>query len=309
MRLTLWGSGCGTRRQIENTHRDLVGQDREGSAEYSGGAVDLAVVANRGMYLKIISYGAGVQSTALLVLSALGQRGVPKADYAVFADTGDEPQYIYDYLEVVTQWAKPHGLEVVTCSAGKLSEDLLETDRTFVAIPAWRPMGDGKEMPMRRQCTREYKITPIEKKIRELMGYKPRQRIKENVQVMLGISCDEASRVKPSRTGWIENSWPLIDARLYRSHCVDIVKEAGLPAPQKSSCHYCPYHSNSYFLWLKNNHPEDWQKAVDFDEAIRVKHPDDPMYVHRSLKPLGEVDLNDYQLSLFDEECEGYCGL
>jgi len=38
-------------------------------------------------------------------------------------------------------------------------------------------------------------------------------------------------------------------------------------------------------------------------------HKDDPMYVHRSLKPLGEVDLTDYQLSLWDEECEGYCGI
>lgn len=256
-----------------------------------------------------LSYGAGVQSTALLVLSALEQRGVPKVDAAIFADTGDEPQYIYDYLEIVKPWAEDHGIPLHICSAGKLSDDLLKTDRTFVAIPAWRPMGDGREMPMRRQCTREYKVTPIEKKVRELLGYQPRQRIKEKVRCFLGISMDEVTRVKPSRTSWVTNEWPLIDARLRRTQCVDIVEEAGLPKPSKSSCHYCPYHSNKYWEWLKKNHTADFQKAVDFDIAIRELHKDDPMYVHRSLKPLGEVDLTDYQLSLWDEECEGYCGI
>ena len=256
--------------------------------------------------LTYISFGAGVQSSALLVCSNLGLHGVPRADVAVFADTGDEPQYVYDYLEIMREWSE---IPVETCSNGHLSKDLVETDRTFAAVPAWRPMANGREMPMRRQCTREYKITPIEKHVRALLGYEPRQRINESVRCLLGISLDEASRVKPSRTRWVTNEWPLIDARLRRHDCVRIVEEAGLPTPSKSSCHFCPYHSDRYFSWLKEEHPEDFDLACSFDEAMRAKHPDDPLYIHRSMKPLRDVDFTSNQLELFEEECEGYCGI
>ena len=49
-----------------------------------------------------LSLGAGVQSSALLVLSCTDDR-VPKPDVAIFADTGDEPAWVYDYLKVLTE--------------------------------------------------------------------------------------------------------------------------------------------------------------------------------------------------------------
>lgn len=51
-----------------------------------------------------LSLGAGVQSSALLILSAKGLYNCPKADIAVFADTGDEPQWVYDYLVVLQEF-------------------------------------------------------------------------------------------------------------------------------------------------------------------------------------------------------------
>lgn len=255
-----------------------------------------------------LSFGCGVQSTALLVLSALAERNVPEMDCAIFADTGDEPQYVYDYLEIMTKWAKGHGIEIQVCSAGKLS-DTIKSGQTFVPIPVWRVGEDGRERPQRRQCTRSHKLHPIEQKVRELLGYKKGQRVKEKVRCLLGISMDEVTRVKPSRTPWVTNEWPLIDARLRRTNCVEIVTKAGLPHPQKSSCTFCPYHSNRYWHWLKTTHPADFQNAVDFDAEIRALHPEDPMFVHRSMIALDEVDLSTNQLSLWDEECEGYCGV
>ena len=35
----------------------------------------------------------------------------------------------------------------------------------------------------------------------------------------------------------------------------------------------------------------------------------DKIYLHPSLKPLDEVDFNENQLEMFDNECEGHCGL
>ena len=61
------------------------------------------------------------------------------------------------------------------------------------------------------------------------------------------------------------------------------------------------------------NTPEDRKEAVDVDEAIRKAHPPYDLFVHPSRKPLVDVDFRTAeekgQLSLWDQECEGICGV
>ena len=261
---------------------------------------------------RYISLGAGVQSTAMLILSANGK--IPLADVAIFADTQDEPQWVYEHLEKLKEWS-PIRIDVVT--AGHLSEHMIARNqgrrKRFAAIPAFTTGSDGAAAPLQRQCTREYKIDPIEKHVRKLMGYKPRQRIKEKATAMIGISLDEATRMKPSRTKWIENTYPLIDSGLRRSDCISIIEAEGFQAPKKSSCIFCPYHSDSFWLDIRENHPTEWLRAVEIDAAIRNMSMSGvmrPVYLHRTLKPLPEVTFrHENQLDLFDEECEGMCGV
>ena len=259
-----------------------------------------------------LSLGAGVQSTALLVLSNEGK--VPRADYCVFADTQSEPSYVMEYLEVLKSYSK---IPIVTCTAGSLEQDILNSrDRgtTFASIPGFTEFA-GKAGMLRRQCTREYKINPIYKKVRELAGYKPRQRIKEKITSMIGISWDERRRMKPSWVPYIENKWPLVENYIRRGDCLKIVTDAGLPEPKKSACYFCPYHDNKFWLEMKTNDPETWQRAVKMDHAVRnmtkagIKHP---MYLHPDCEPLDEVDLTDpyiNQMDMFKTECEGMCGV
>jgi 3'-phosphoadenosine 5'-phosphosulfate sulfotransferase (PAPS reductase)/FAD synthetase len=47
--------------------------------------------------MKVISLGAGVQSTALALMAANGEIG-PMPDCAIFADTGWEPEAVYSHL-------------------------------------------------------------------------------------------------------------------------------------------------------------------------------------------------------------------
>ena len=47
--------------------------------------------------MHIISLGAGVQSTTMALMAAHGEIE-PMPDCAIFADTGDEPQAVYDHL-------------------------------------------------------------------------------------------------------------------------------------------------------------------------------------------------------------------
>lgn len=247
--------------------------------------------------MNVLSYGAGVQSTALLVMSNRGDHGVPRADVAIFADTQDEPKWVYDQLKWAQEWSEIP-VEVVT--AGKLSEGW-GGEKRFASIPAFAESGGL----LRRQCTREFKITPITKRLRTLRDNGPK------VTLMIGISLDEAHRMKPNRETWITNIWPLVDARLNRQECKNYLAARGLPVPKKSSCVYCPYHSNSHWLDMKRNHPAEWSRAVDSDKRIRnlgmkVK---ETMYLHRTLKPLENVDLQENQIELFGNECEGMCGV
>lgn len=262
--------------------------------------------------LTYLALGAGVQSSALLVCSALGLHNVPRADVAIFADTGDEPQWVYDYLKVLEEWSP---IPIKRCSKGRLSEWVLDrkaAGKRFVNVPLFTAEGGM----LRRQCTREFKIEPIQKAVREHLGLKPRQRCKGQVRAMLGISIDEVQRMKPSRIAWITNTYPLVQAELSRHDCLKIVADAGLPPPERSACVFCPYHSNHHWRWIRDNHPNEWVKAVDFDRLARemtmpgADHQQ--AFVHRSLVPLDEADLNDHdpdQINMFTNECEGMCGV
>lgn len=266
--------------------------------------------------LTYISLGAGVQSSAVLVMSALGWYDCPKADVAIFADTQDEPQYVYDYLaQHLVPFGRANGIPVEIVTAGRLS--IQGSEGGFLRIPGFTAGDDGRPSMLRRQCTREFKIAPIEKKVRELLGFKPRQRIApKSATALIGISRDEIQRVKDSQTPWIKNRYPLIDAGLYRGNCLEIVKRAGLPFPRKSACIFCPYHDDAYWRQIRDESPGEFEAACSYDEKIRDSSRAGvhrPVFLHRSLKPLREVDLTvdaTPQLNFgFLNECEGMCGV
>jgi len=53
-------------------------------------------------------------------MSAKGLYDCPKVDLAVFADTGDEPQWVYDYLHNhLVPFGEEHGIPVRVTSAGR----------------------------------------------------------------------------------------------------------------------------------------------------------------------------------------------
>jgi hypothetical protein len=257
--------------------------------------------------LTYLSFGAGVQSTALLVCSNLGLHGVPRADVAIFADTGYEPQYVYDQLETMRKWSKI-SVEVVSPPSH---------DGMSATIPAFTRSEDGEAGILQRQCTSDWKVAPIQARVRSLLGYKPKQRVKKSALVLIGISVDEAHRMKPNTAKWITSAWPLVDARLRRSDCLRIVEDAGLPKPERSACYFCPFHSMSEWRFLRDKHPAEFAKAVAYDASIRKSTGvERPVFLHRSLVPLDRVLLDRPEKSMFPEEpdqfgneCEGMCGV
>lgn len=262
-----------------------------------------------------LSLGAGVQSSALLVLACTDDR-VPKPDVAIFADTGDEPKWVYEYVDILTDWAAREGVEVLTVKneRGSLSDVYMgqREGKWFAQLPIYTKGKDGSRGMAGRHCTREFKIAPIEKKVRELMGYQPRQHVKKTARSMQGISLDEIQRMRESQTKWLTFAYPLIDLGINRHDCYPIMDEAGLPKPERSACVFCPFHSDEYWHFLKTEKPGAFQQAVDFDHAIRTMPTRrDDGFIHGSCVPLDEADFNTTDPNQLDMlgECEGMCGV
>lgn len=262
--------------------------------------------------LNVLSFGAGVQSTTLLFMACLGQ--LPKPDAVIFADTGWESEAIYNHLEYCKRIAFAYDIHIDVVSNGNIRDDLLQTDKRTPSVPFYTLANDGSKGLAWRQCTKEYKINPVMKAIREKMGYKPRERIKKHANLWLGISMDEVERMKPSQIAWLNNTYPLIDKLMNRNDCISWLKRNGFIEPPKSSCIGCPYHNNHYWLDMKRNDPKSWEDAVLVDKEIR-HHPkfNSERFLHKDCIPLDQVNLNEDQLEFdfdyFTNECEGHCGL
>lgn len=268
--------------------------------------------------LRVISLGAGVQSSTMYLMACEGLFE-DKPDCAIFADTQAEPPWVYEQLDYLRR-AGSIPIHVVT--AGNLETDVLRSRdgrSRFASIPlrVASPNG-GKSSLLRRQCTKEYKIEPIAQKCREVLGLKPRQRAAGRyvVEQWIGISLDEARRAKESRYPWVVVHHPLLFERpMTRRQCLQWLKSNGHPVPLKSACYFCPYHDDSTWQWYRDEQPKQWARAVTFDREIRrgkLRGVNKEAYLHRSLKPLDEVDFSsrdDGQMQLFHEECEGMCGV
>jgi hypothetical protein len=252
--------------------------------------------------IRIISLGAGVQSTTLALMAAGGDIASP--DAAIFADTGWEPAAVYRHLAKL-EAALP--FPVIRVSAGNLRDDAIvgaskrTSGKRLAAIPWFIRNPDGSEGMGRRQCTTHYKVEPIRKQIVAMLGGRP----KGGAEMWIGISTNEAFRMKPSQVQYIVNRWPLIERGMNRNDCRGWLTRHGWDAP-RSSCIGCPFHSDEEW---RNLSKAEMAEAVMVDEAIRHQPGfKGSQYAHRSMIPLSQVAF-DRAPDLFGNDCEGLCGI
>lgn len=268
-------------------------------------------------HVHVLSFGGGTQSTALLIKALEGEVNGVIPDFVIFSDTGNEPKYVMNQVERVNDYIKEHyNKEIVYTSNGNVYDDLLratETGERVASLPFHTVDGIGEKGLAMRQCTSEYKITPVNRKIRELLGYKKGQRVKEMVHVWKGISTDEIQRVKPIKLAWQTAEHPLVDVlSVDRSACVAYVERKLGFTPYASACIICPFHDNHAWLEIKQNDAEGFEQACQLDELIRTKlRYKNELYLHKSRQPLREVDLQENQTTIDDfiNECSGFCGI
>jgi hypothetical protein len=275
--------------------------------------------------LRVLSLGAGVQSSTLALMAARGEIDPP--DCAVFADTQSEPAAVYRWLDwLETQLPFP----VHRVTAGSLHQEVVGAaegaNGAWARPPFFIRNPDGSVGMMNRQCTQDYKLEPILKHVRGMIGLRPRQSVRHFLKLKkgepvpalteqwIGISTDEIIRLKRSHVAYIHNRHPLVEARMSRRDCLRWMEERQYPRPPKSACFFCPYHTNAMWRQMRDDDPTSWAEAVRLDHLLRagrLRAWRGQAYLHRSGVPLDEADLAapDLPLAGFLGECEGMCGV
>jgi len=273
--------------------------------------------------LRILSLGAGVQSSTLALMIEKGQ--VPMVDGAIFADVKGEPKTVYTHLDWLE---KQLSYPVYRVTWRNLKQDILDAAEgkytAFTAPFFTKNPITGKKGLLRRQCTNMYKIGPVVQQVRKMLGLEKGEKRRKGteVEMLMGISKDEVFRIKTNRLKYITNVYPLVDLKMTRSDCLTWMEKFNYPKPPRSACTFCPYHSNEEWREIKKN-KEEWDQVVAMDKAIRhqEKYKDknknstevlDELFLHREGIPIDQVDFNkkkkDDQLDLFQSDCEGMCG-
>tara|TARA_Y100000592_G_C5441566_1_gene303654 strand:- start:203 stop:1087 length:885 start_codon:yes stop_codon:yes gene_type:complete len=273
--------------------------------------------------LRVLSLGAGVQSSTLLF--KMLDEEIKPPDLAIFADTGNEPKEVYDWLERLKSKAKGK-IEIITVvndhNTGDIVKDYQSTNKKFAMLPVHVKKPDGSKFLGRRTCTYEYKIKPIRDYVREMLGGNLRGKC---VEMVMGISLDEIQRAKKPNNKWSVHTYPLVHNKITRDDCIHYFKHLDFGTPPRSACIMCPYHDNKTWKHLKETSPEEFDQAIKFDDWLRNGKIDSrskvvfnkyfeggEMFIHKNRIPLKEATFeepSDYQGSLFDDECEGMCGL
>ena len=245
------------------------------------------------MKLRILSLGAGVQSTTLALMIEKGE--IPMVDCAIFSDVGAEPKLVYKHLEWLE---KQLSYPVYKVQWRNLKEDIISAAKG------------------------EYKAFTAPFYTKNIDTNKKGQRYNKDdkVTMIMGISYDEMFRMKMNMHKYITNNYPLVDKQLRRHDCFNWLEKNNYPKPPRSACTFCPYHSNAEWREIKKN-KEEWKEVLELDKMIRDQEKFknsqsgsvvDELFLHRDCKPIDEVDMRTDeekgQMSFLDE-CDGICGV
>lgn len=205
------------------------------------------------------SCGGGRQSVGIAAL--IVQEILPKPDIAVIVDTGREKSSTWAYYNRIL---KPElariGVDLVRVNKDDYATvDLYRNDDLL--IPAFTTL-NGKVSKMPTFCSNEWKQRVVRRYLRA-QGV-------TDCDCWLGISINEADRMKDSGLKWLRHVYPLIDLEMNVWDCVCVTAKVGWPAAWSSACWMCPNQNKAEWLALSER---DFQSARRFEHQIQLRDP------------------------------------
>jgi len=241
--------------------------------------------------VRVFSNGGGVQSSAALVLSAQGKIDYPIHLWSNVGDDSEHPASIKYVREVLMPYAKEHGIEFhelrKTRQDGEqrtLYQEIMRPESNAIKIPVRMTNG----APGNRSCTVDFKILVIDKWLKNNGATKEKP-----AKVGIGISVDEIQRAgRGKETTYSRREYPLLDLAIRRIDCLEIVREAGLPEPPKSSCYFCPFHRSQIWAEMRRDEPELFEKAAQIEDRLitrQLSKGRQPVYLTDKARPIREA--------------------
>lgn len=273
--------------------------------------------------MKILSFGAGMQPTALALMScenalakSFGKGSpyllVPIYDSVIFCDLGFEPPWVEKQAAFVQSACKRSGIHYKKLDM-PLYHDLIQNfeKRRVVSIPWWTLDEDGHKSKMPRNCTLDYKVHAISKYVRwELLGYRKGQRLrnedKKAHEMHMGFGFEEQKRCKENPNPMFVNKFPLVEMEMERKDSYAYIKDVWGLETKASACCFCPFHRDYFFEYLKHNELPTYRKLLAVDTLLEENSPKPPtkskLFISRSRKRLSEItseECNDAEYFLY----------
>jgi len=274
--------------------------------------------------MKILSCGAGQQSTALALMACDNVRNpgkfplVPIYDVILFCDLGGEREWVYRQVDFIRAKCQEAGIPFYVLTGKNLKDDYMMNygKNRVVTIPFWSIDENGRKGKMTRHCTIDYKIIQMQNFVRwNLLGYRKGEWTKpEDIQaheMHIGFTSEEKQRIFDSKHKLFINKFPMVEMGIERADNYAYVKEEWGIETKGSACLFCPFHSNYFFSECKHTCQSDYKIITDFDRMLehgvpnkRIGVPNSKIFISKSRKRIWELEPEECQ----DQETFEYHG-
>ena len=226
----------------------------------------------------LLSYGAGVNSTAMILLmeTTCEFQAIFHQLHIVFADTGSEHPQTYTFLETMDGYLAQRGQRIRRVRA---EQTLLEMCHQRKFLPS----------RMSRWCTVESKLKPLWDYEKRVFGLNPNKAFLQ-VTRFIGIDAGESHRIRHVPQRYAVHRYPLVEYDLDREACQRLIERSGLPLPRKSGCVICPFASRHELARLSIEYPELYAEAVQLEKTVNNSSSNrrEPFYLIQGL-PLSQL--------------------